>query len=58
MTVVGIVALLVSCIAAAFAFPNRHRDRYLLGFVLLALHLGATVFSYQYVQTHDADAPL
>jgi hypothetical protein len=58
VTFVGIVALLVSCIAAAFAFPNRHRDRYLLGFVLLALHLGATVFYYQYVQTHDADAPL
>ena len=58
MTFVGIVALLASCIAATFAFSNRNRNRYLLGFLLLGLHLGATFYYYQYVQTHDADARL
>jgi hypothetical protein len=56
VTLVGLGGLLISIVAALFAFPQRPRDRYILGFGLLALHLAATVVSFLYDLSHDADA--
>ena len=55
MTFVGPFAIVLSLCAVPFAFPGRP-NRYLLGFLLLALHLSAAVFYYSYVKTHDADS--
>lgn len=56
MSVVSLAALFISLGGALFAFPHRRNDRYFLGFALLALHLAATVVSYTYDLSHDADA--
>jgi len=58
LSIVGPLSILISIIAAAFAFPNRTHDRYLLAYLLLGLHIAATITNYVYIQTHDADAPL
>ena len=56
MSFVGLLGLLTSVVAAFFAFPDRQRGRYVLSFGILILHLMATVTSFIYDLSHDADA--